>query len=77
MKATILVDNTALSDRPFIAEHGFSVYVEAEGTRGHCSIRAPRMHSSGMPGGWKIDLLDLDYIVLSHGHNDHTGDSIT
>ena len=72
MQTTILVDNTALFDRMFIAEHGFSAYIEAEGKRvlfdtgysGAVVINAEKM---------KIDLLDLDYIVLSHGHFDHTG----
>jgi metal-dependent hydrolase (beta-lactamase superfamily II) len=30
MKVTILVDNTAFFDRFFIAEHGFSAFIEAE-----------------------------------------------
>ncbi len=72
MRATILVDNTALFDSVLTAEHGFSMYIEAEGRRvlfdtgySDAIIRnAQRL---------KVDLLDLDYIVLSHGHNDHTG----
>jgi 7,8-dihydropterin-6-yl-methyl-4-(beta-D-ribofuranosyl)aminobenzene 5'-phosphate synthase len=72
MKATILVDNTALFDRPFIAEHGFAVYIEAEGKKvlfDTGSTDALVKNAAGL----KIDLLDLDCIVLSHGHNDHTG----
>jgi len=72
MKITILVDNTALFDRMFVAEHGFSAYIEAEGQR--------ILFDTGYSGAFlqnaekmKIDLLDLDYIVLSHGHFDHTG----
>lgn len=72
MKITVLVDNTALFDRMFLAEHGFSAFIECDGTRvlfdtgysGTFLQNADRM---------RIDLLDLDYIVLSHGHFDHTG----
>lgn len=72
MKTTILVDNTALFDRMFVAEHGFSTFIEVEGKRilfdtgysGAFLVNAEKM---------QIDLLDLDYIVLSHGHFDHTG----
>jgi len=72
MRTTILVDNTALFDRMFVAEHGFSAYIEAEGKK--------ILFDTGYSGAFlenaqkmKIDLLDLDYIVLSHGHFDHTG----
>jgi 7,8-dihydropterin-6-yl-methyl-4-(beta-D-ribofuranosyl)aminobenzene 5'-phosphate synthase len=72
MKVTILVDNTALFDRMFVAEHGFSAYIEAEGKKilfdtGYSCAFLENAQKI------KIDLLDLDYIVLSHGHFDHTG----
>ena len=72
MKITILVDNTALFDRFFTAEHGFSAYIEAEG----CRVLFDTGYSDAVLNNaqkMKIDLLDLDYIVLSHGHLDHTG----
>ncbi len=72
MKITILVDNTALFDRMFIAEHGFSAYIEVEGKR----VLFDTGYSDAVVRNaekMKIDLLDLDYIILSHGHFDHTG----
>jgi 7,8-dihydropterin-6-yl-methyl-4-(beta-D-ribofuranosyl)aminobenzene 5'-phosphate synthase len=72
MNVTILVDNTALFDRFFIAEHGFSAYIEAEG----CRVLFDTGYSDAVLKNaqkMKIDLLNLDYIVLSHGHLDHTG----
>ena len=72
MKTTILVDNTALFDRMFIAEHGFSAYIEAEGKR----VLFDTGYSDAVVRNaqkMKIHLLDLDYIILSHGHFDHTG----
>ena len=56
----------------FVAEHGFSAFIEAEGKR--------ILFDTGYSGAFLqnaikmgINLLDLDYIVLSHGHFDHTG----
>jgi 7,8-dihydropterin-6-yl-methyl-4-(beta-D-ribofuranosyl)aminobenzene 5'-phosphate synthase len=72
MKITILVDNTALFDRMFVAEHGFSAYIEADGKK----ILFDTGYSDAIlknAGKMGINLLDLDYIVLSHGHFDHTG----
>lgn len=72
MKITILVDNTALFDRMFVAEHGFSAYIEAEGKK----ILFDTGYSDAFQKNadkMQIDLFDLDYIVLSHGHFDHTG----
>jgi 7,8-dihydropterin-6-yl-methyl-4-(beta-D-ribofuranosyl)aminobenzene 5'-phosphate synthase len=72
MRATVLVDNTALFDSALTAENGFSVYIEADGRR----ILFDTGYSDAVIRNaqrLKIDLLDLDYIVLSHGHNDHTG----
>ncbi|MCX6700124.1 MAG: MBL fold metallo-hydrolase, partial [Methanomicrobiales archaeon] len=71
MNVTVLIDNTALFDRMFIAEHGFSAYIEAEGKR----VLFDTGYSDAVVKNaqkMKIDLLDLDYIVLSHGHFDHT-----
>ena len=72
MKVTILMDNTALFDRMFVAEHGFSAYIETEGKR--------ILFDTGYSGAFLqnatkmgINFFDLDYLVLSHGHFDHTG----
>ncbi len=72
MRATILMDNTALFDSPLVAEHGLSLFIEADSRR--------ILFDTGASGAFiqnarrlGIDLLDLDYIVLSHGHSDHTG----
>lgn len=72
MKITILVDNTALFDRYFTAEHGFSAYIEAEGS----GVLFDTGYSDAVIKNaqkMQIDLFGLDFIVLSHGHSDHTG----
>jgi len=71
MRLTVLVDNNTLIDRYFFAEPGISLYIEQGGKRllldvGYSDIfikNAQKMN---------IDLRTLDYVVLSHGHQDHT-----
>jgi 7,8-dihydropterin-6-yl-methyl-4-(beta-D-ribofuranosyl)aminobenzene 5'-phosphate synthase len=72
MKLTILCDDTVASDR-YIAEHGLSILVEPPnghrwlldtGTTDVFLRNADRM-------GVRLD--GLDGIVISHGHDDHTG----
>jgi len=71
MKIYILVDNNTLIDRYFLGEPGVSYYIEDENTKilfdtGYSDIfikNAMKM---------QLDLYDVDYIVISHGHLDHT-----
>ncbi|MDD1673720.1 MAG: MBL fold metallo-hydrolase [Methanomicrobiales archaeon] len=72
LNVTVLMDNTVLMDKYYTAEHGFSLYLEI----GEKKI----LFDCGYSGAFlsnavkmEIDLLDLDIIVLSHGHRDHTG----
>ncbi len=72
MKVTILVDNNTLIDRYFTSEPAFSAYIEADGCRvlfdtGYSDCLIKNAQRLG------VDLLNLDYIILSHGHIDHTG----
>ncbi|WP_321505074.1 MBL fold metallo-hydrolase [uncultured Methanoregula sp.] len=69
---TVLVDNNCLIDRYFTAEPGLSFFLETAKKKilfdtGYSD--AFLMNAEKM----KINLLDLDYVVLSHGHLDHTG----
>ncbi|HSA05858.1 MAG TPA: MBL fold metallo-hydrolase [Candidatus Gastranaerophilales bacterium] len=71
MKLTILVDNNVLPSKNLLGEHGLSFYIEADDKKilfdtGYSDIFLKNAQKMG------IDLLDLDYIVLSHGHYDHT-----
>lgn len=72
MKITILVDNSTLIDRYFEGEPGFSALVEHDGKKilfdlGYSDLFLRNACRMG------IDLFDLDYVALSHGHLDHTG----
>lgn len=71
MKLTILIDNNSLIDRYLVAEPALSIFIEADGKR--------ILFDTGYSDGYirkaqklGIDLLNLDYVVLSHGHLDHT-----
>jgi 7,8-dihydropterin-6-yl-methyl-4-(beta-D-ribofuranosyl)aminobenzene 5'-phosphate synthase len=68
----VLVDNTTLVDRYFGGEPALSLYLQCGGKRilfdtGYSDLLCLNAGKMG------IDLLDLDYVVLSHGHIDHTG----
>lgn len=71
MKLYVLVDNNTLIDRYFKAEPGVSYYIKEENVNilfdvGYSEIfieNAKKM---------KLDLYNIDYLVISHGHLDHT-----
>ncbi|MBN2378135.1 MAG: MBL fold metallo-hydrolase [Sedimentisphaerales bacterium] len=71
IKITILVDNT--SNHPtLLAEHGWAVWIEDENHKilfdtGCSGVIQANAKVLG------IDLSKADAIVLSHGHNDHSG----
>lgn len=72
MKLRVLVDNNTFIDNYYFGEPGLSFYIEDDDVKilfdtGYSDIylkNAKKMN---------IDLNRIDYLVLSHGHNDHTG----
>ena len=73
---TILIDNTTLTDRYFAAEPGLSFLLETAGKRilfdtGYSDLFLSNAEKM------RIDLRDLDYLVISHGHLDHSGGMVT
>jgi 7,8-dihydropterin-6-yl-methyl-4-(beta-D-ribofuranosyl)aminobenzene 5'-phosphate synthase len=72
LSLTVLVDNTTLTDRYFGGEPGLSLLIETEGKKilfdtGYSDLFLQNAAKRG------ISLLDLDMVVLSHGHLDHSG----
>lgn len=72
MKLTVLVDNNTIIDKYFQGEPAISYFIECEGKQyifdtGYSDLFLKNANKMG------IDLLNLDAIILSHGHNDHTG----
>ena len=71
LSLSVLVDNNTLIDRYFLGEPGLSILIETGDRRilfdtGYSDAFIRNAETMG------IDLLDLDYVVLSHGHLDHT-----
>jgi len=71
MKLTVLIDNNTLIDRYFLGEPGVSYFIETEGKKilfdvGYSDAFITNARKLS------IDLLNVDFVVLSHGHLDHT-----
>jgi 7,8-dihydropterin-6-yl-methyl-4-(beta-D-ribofuranosyl)aminobenzene 5'-phosphate synthase len=73
LKLTVLVDNNTLTqiDADFRGEPGLSFYIECDHKKilfdtGYSDLFIENAHKIN------ITLQDIDYIVLSHGHLDHT-----
>ncbi len=74
MRITVVVDNCIMpkSKKPFRAEHGLSLLIETGGGRflfdaGQSEVATFNLALLG------VRPADLDAIILSHGHYDHTG----
>jgi 7,8-dihydropterin-6-yl-methyl-4-(beta-D-ribofuranosyl)aminobenzene 5'-phosphate synthase len=71
LSLTVLVDNTTLTDNYFAGEPGLSFILKTKAKKilfdtGYSGAFLANAEKIG------INLCDLDYIVLSHGHRDHT-----
>ena len=72
LKITTLIENELSRDENLNAEHGISLYIEVDdkkilfdtGQSGNFIKNAERLN---------IDLKDLDYVIISHSHYDHSG----
>lgn len=72
MKLHVLVDNNTIIDRYFLGEPGVSYYIETDNKKiifdfGYSDIFKKNARKMN------IDLTQINTVVLSHGHNDHTG----
>lgn len=72
MKVVVLTDNNTYIDNYLLGEPALSIYIEDDGKKilfdtGYSDVFLQNAKKMG------ITLADLDYVVISHGHNDHTG----
>ncbi|MCR1898856.1 MBL fold metallo-hydrolase [Irregularibacter muris] len=72
MNITTLIENKSGGKEELNTEHGLSMYIEIDGKN--------ILFDTGQSGKFidnakklNIDLKDLDYAILSHGHYDHSG----
>ncbi|WP_234124112.1 MBL fold metallo-hydrolase [Clostridium hydrogenum] len=72
LKITTLIENKPSINSELYYEHGLSLYIET----GKIKI----LFDTGQSGDFirnaellKVDLSNLDYVLLSHGHYDHSG----
>ncbi len=70
MKVTILVDNTTYRTN-LLAEDGFSAYIEDGDFKVLLDTGESELFLRNA-AHLKLDILQANYIVLSHGHHDHT-----
>lgn len=71
MKLSVLVDNNTFIDRYFFGEPGVSYLIQEGDCKilfdvGYSDIFIKNAHKMG------VNLRDINYLVLSHGHFDHT-----
>lgn len=72
MKLTVLADNHTYIDEYYLGEPAFSCFLETEGKgilldTGYSDVFLKNAAAMG------LSVEDADFVVLSHGHNDHTG----
>ncbi|MBP1619052.1 MAG: hypothetical protein H6Q14_2879 [Bacteroidetes bacterium] len=73
MKISILIDNSPHPENDsMLTEHGLSIYFEIDGCKWmvDCGASGKFLANAEILG---IDLHDVDYLLLSHAHADHTG----
>jgi len=72
MKLQILIDNRQDADGRLHYERGFSLYMEACGKRIliDTGLSGKAMDNAKTLG---VDISKVDFLILSHGHKDHTG----
>lgn len=71
MHLKVLVDNNCFIDQYYLAEPALSFYIEDQDKKilfdtGYSDIFLKNSQKMG------IDLSTVDYVILSHGHNDHS-----
>lgn len=72
MKITTLIENKTGDREELYTEYGLSIYIEADGKN--------ILFDTGQSGDFidnakdlRVDLKNLDYVIMSHGHYDHSG----
>lgn len=73
MKISVLIDNSPNPENnQILTEHGLSFYFEADGRKWmmDCGASDKFLENAEKLG---INVADVDFLILSHAHSDHTG----
>jgi len=73
MKITALLENTKLKNSDLIVEHGISLFIEKEEYNILFDTGGPQESAIENASKLGVDLRKVDAVIISHGHNDHTG----
>lgn len=68
----ILVDNNKAGDSCFFTEHGLSLYIEFNSKHYLVDVGQTDMFVKNAVSA-DVNLEDIDYLLISHGHYDHLG----
>ncbi|MEG1563322.1 MAG: MBL fold metallo-hydrolase [Bacteroides sp.] len=73
VKITVLIDNNPHPQNKLLdTEHGLSLYIEFDSKKILCDMGASDKYAENAQR-LGIDLKEIDFATLSHGHADHTG----
>lgn len=73
MDVTILSENTKQTRSKLNTEHGLSLLVEKNGNKILFDTGGPKGTVISNAKSLNLDLSQVDAVVISHGHDDHTG----
>jgi 7,8-dihydropterin-6-yl-methyl-4-(beta-D-ribofuranosyl)aminobenzene 5'-phosphate synthase len=72
MKVTVIIDNTENPCSDLCTEHGLSFYFEIDHKKWMLDVGASSSYAENA-GKLGISIADVDVLMLSHAHADHTG----
>jgi 7,8-dihydropterin-6-yl-methyl-4-(beta-D-ribofuranosyl)aminobenzene 5'-phosphate synthase len=73
MDVTILSENTKLNQSKLNTEHGLSILIETDDNKVLFDTGGPKGTIIQNAKLLNLDLSQVDAVVISHGHNDHSG----
>ena len=73
MEITVLLENSKPKNSNLNIEHGLSMIIKKEGNDILFDTGGPQESAIKNTSKLGIDLSKVDAVVISHGHNDHTG----
>ena len=73
MNVTVLSENTKLKNSKLKTEHGLSLLIEKDGNKVLFDTGGPKGTAIQNAKTLNLDISKVNAVVISHGHNDHTG----